>query len=162
MHKKKVKAAEEAEQVDTLEKALKDTYRNKAHDVESMLRKKEKVAASHIQANYEKLMNMKHKLDSLIEKHAITDGEDELLAKLKEHRSKIDESIESLKKESGESLHFIQKHMEKRDSIVHEMEDDQDETGPEIVKALARSKSDEQTSKSEADMTAAEKAKKEA
>ena len=45
-------------------------------------------------------MAMKHKLDGLIEKHEITEGEDELLTKLKAHRAKIDQSIDQLKKES--------------------------------------------------------------
>jgi hypothetical protein len=127
-----------------------------------MLKKKEKVAASHIQANYDKLMNMKQKLDTLIEKHALVDGEDELLTKLKAHRSKIDQSIVNLKKDSGDSLHFIQKHMEKRDNLVREIEQQQDETDPEIMKALARKKDDVETTKSEADMSPAEKARKEA
>lgn len=119
-----------------------------------MLKKKEQVAASHIQANYDKLMNMKHKLDTLIEKHALVDGEDELLASLKAHRSKIDQSIVNLKKESGDSLHFIQKHMATREDLAKE-------TAHEAVKDTSESKP-EKPSKPVEQMTPAEKARKEA
>jgi hypothetical protein len=52
--------------------------------------------------------------------------------------------------------------MEKRDSLVRDIETEQDETDPEIMKALARKKDDVETTKSEADMSPAEKARKEA
>ena len=54
---------------------MKSAYKTKAQDVERTLEKKEEVATEHIEANCDKLMTMKHKLDGLIEKHEIADGE---------------------------------------------------------------------------------------
>ena len=122
MHEKKVKATEEREEVGALEEQLRGAYKEKAHDVESMLERKEAAAATHIQANYDKLMDMKHKLDALIEKHQLVDGEDDLLASLKAHGAKIDESIASLKKESGESLHLIEKAEAKHEKVLYKFD----------------------------------------
>lgn len=152
VHEKKVKAAEEREEVGALEERLRDAYKEKAHDVESMLERKERAAATHIQSNYDKLMDMKHKLDALIEKHQLADGEDDLVASLKAHRAKIDDSITNLKKESGESLHLIEKAEAKHDKALYKFDPVKKEADREQQKPA----------KPVAEMTPAEKARQEA